>query len=176
MATHTNHTALSADREQEIRESHPGDWYAGEWRTQDVDSTTDEYAHYVVKHRESGQTLATLPDWAGPIALFIADAHDAVPELLAEIDRLRKERDELASITANARKLASGWSKSYGAHISISQLDAMKKNPYIAGMQEGSANQYSDCANELRDVLGGEDPDVRGYGISVEVTASSEPT
>lgn len=87
--------ALSSERLTEIVESHPGDWYSGEWRSQDVDSTDDEVGHYVVKHQASGTVLAELPDWAGPIALFIADAHDAVPELVAEIRRLRAEVAEL---------------------------------------------------------------------------------
>lgn len=175
MATDTKTTPLTPEREQEIRETHPGDWYAGAWTQDDVDPQNGQYAYCRVVHHESRTTLATLPDWAGPIALFIADAHDAVPELLAELDRIRKERDELRAIVANGRKLISGWTKSYADHVSISQLDAMKKNPHMAGMQEGRANQYSDCANELRDVLDGEDPDGWEHGISVEVSAAPEP-
>lgn len=86
---------LTQDRLAEIAESHPGDWYSGEWRTEYVDSTTDEPSYYVVKHQESGTVLAELPDWAGPIALFIADAHDAVPALLdrvAELESALAER------------------------------------------------------------------------------------
>ncbi|MFF4746845.1 hypothetical protein [Streptomyces sp. NPDC001268] len=80
---------LSPEREQEIRESHPGDWYAGEWRSEYVDDCGDAYYRVIHVEGESVTRLAMLPDWAGPIALFIADAHDAVPELLAEVDRLR---------------------------------------------------------------------------------------
>lgn len=79
----------------EFTESHPGDWYAGEWRTEYNESTDDQPSHYVVKHQASGQVLAELPDWAGPIALFVADAHDAVPALLAEIRRLKSQRKYL---------------------------------------------------------------------------------
>ncbi|MFJ7999050.1 hypothetical protein ACIQ7D_18145 [Streptomyces sp. NPDC096310] len=82
---------LSPEREQEIRETHPGTWYAGPWTQDYVDSNPDgtEPAYYRLVHHESGTTLATLPDFAGDIALFIADAHEAVPELLAELDRTR---------------------------------------------------------------------------------------
>jgi hypothetical protein len=79
---------LPQDRLDEIAESHPGDWYSGEWRTEYVVSTPDEPSYYVVKHHESGTVLAELPDWAGPIALFITDAHDAVPTLVARVAEL----------------------------------------------------------------------------------------
>lgn len=84
---------LSLERQQEIRETYPGEWYSGPWTQEHVDSNGDDPAYCRVIHHESGTVLATLPDFAGPIALFIADAHDAVPELLAELDRVRAERD-----------------------------------------------------------------------------------
>ncbi|MEU0393876.1 hypothetical protein ABZ208_14035 [Streptomyces sp. NPDC006208] len=97
---------LTPEREQEIRETHPGEWYGGEWTQDYVESDGSEPAYCRVVHHESGTTLATLPDFAGPIALFIADAHDAVPELLAEIDRLRQQRkyliDQLAKKDARS--------------------------------------------------------------------------
>lgn len=77
---------------------------------------------------------------------------------------------ELESIVANARKLVSAWLQTAGEHFSISTIDAVKTTPLIAGMQEGRATQYSDCANELRDVLDGEDPDTWEHGVTVEVT------
>ena len=88
---------LIPEREQEIRETQLGNWYDGPWTQGYVEGSGDDLAYYRVKHAESGTTLATLPDWAGPIALFIADAHDAVPELLAELDRVRVERDQYAN-------------------------------------------------------------------------------
>lgn len=80
---------LSAERLAEIAESHPGDWYSGEWRSEDY--SAGEFSEYIVKHVESDTVLAELPDWAGPLALFFADAHDAVPELVAEVRRLRAQ-------------------------------------------------------------------------------------
>ncbi|MEU5733814.1 hypothetical protein ABZ797_33580 [Streptomyces antimycoticus] len=91
------HAPLLPEREAEIRETHPGEWYDGPWTQDYVDSNGDEPAYCRVVHQESGTTLATLPDFAGPIALFIADAHDAVSELLAELDRVRAERDKYST-------------------------------------------------------------------------------
>jgi hypothetical protein len=86
---------MSEERLQEIAESHPGDWYSGAWTTEYYQ--VKQFAEYLVKHKESDMVLAELPDWAGPIALFMADAHDAVPELVAEVGRLRARVAELES-------------------------------------------------------------------------------
>ncbi|MBP8536122.1 hypothetical protein [Streptomyces sp. MK37H] len=74
---------LDADRIEEIRDCQLGDWYSGPWASEYADKDGDDPGYYRVVHLESGTTLATLPDWAGPIALWMADAHEAVPELLA---------------------------------------------------------------------------------------------
>lgn len=79
---------------------------------------------------------------------------------------------ELEAISANGRKLVNAWLQTAGEHHSISTIDMVKNDPLIAGMQEGRANQYSDCANELRDVLDGEDPDGWEHGIAVEVVST----
>lgn len=86
---------LSREREREICETHPGDWLAGPWTQRYVEANGDTPAYNEVLHHESGTVIATLPDWAGGIALFLADAHDAVPELLTEIKRLRADRAEI---------------------------------------------------------------------------------
>lgn len=89
---------LSREREQEIRETHPGDWYSGEWTHDHVEADGDEAAYCRVVHSESGEVLATLPDFAGPIALFICDAHDAVPELLADNEWLQARVTDLEAL------------------------------------------------------------------------------
>lgn len=94
---------LTPEREQEIRETHPGEWYDGPWTQEYVDSEGGDPAYCRVVHHKSGEVLATLPDFAGPIALFIADAHDAVPELLGELDRLRTDVENLRLETAGLR-------------------------------------------------------------------------
>ncbi|MGW5430388.1 hypothetical protein ACWET9_24730 [Streptomyces sp. NPDC004059] len=98
---------LDDDRLTEIAESHPGpDWYGGEWRIEYVEGTAISPAIYRVKHAESGEVLAELPDFAGPIALFIADAHDAIPALVAEVRRLRAE---LAAESSEAHPTMHRW-------------------------------------------------------------------
>jgi hypothetical protein len=92
----------------------------------------------------------------------------ATPEQLAsDVATLRARVAELEAITANAEKLVHGWLRTSAEHISVSHLDAVRDTPLIAGMQEGRANQYSDCANELRDVLDGEDPDGTEFGVGI---------
>lgn len=96
-----------------------------------------------------------------------------VEQLTEDVRSLRKRVAELESIVANAEKLVHGWTKSYADHVTISHLDILRDQPLMAGMQDGRANQYSDCANELRDVLDGEDPDDWDFGIAVEITSTA---
>ncbi|MFE7485485.1 hypothetical protein [Streptomyces sp. NPDC057552] len=98
-------TPMTPDREQEIRETHPAGWYDGPWTHNYVEGEGGEPDYWRVVHHESGTTLATLPDWAGGLAAFIADAHDAVPELLAEVDRLRARAAELEDRPARTEVL-----------------------------------------------------------------------
>ncbi|MFF2475143.1 hypothetical protein [Streptomyces sp. NPDC058066] len=109
---------LSPEREQEIRETHPGSWYDGPWTQDYVDAAGDEPAYCRVVHHESGTTLAELPDFAGPIALFIVDAHDAILELLAELAAVRAERDEARAQLATARSEALRQA-ARGAHVMV---------------------------------------------------------
>ncbi|MEV0779245.1 hypothetical protein [Streptomyces sp. NPDC050428] len=138
----TNPTALTPEREQEIRETHPGTWYDGPWTQDYVDADGDEPDYCRVVHHESGEVLATLPDFAGPIALFIADAHDAVPELLAELDRVRARAEELlleASGLRSQLSLHKEWrAQDSDQIIRLSmELDA---RPPIAEMQRANGN------------------------------------
>jgi hypothetical protein len=59
-----------------------GEWLAGPWVQELIESEDGD--HYQVTHKESGQVLATLPAWAGSIALWMCVARDAVPALLAD--------------------------------------------------------------------------------------------
>lgn len=82
---------LSEARLAEIRKAQPGDWLSGPWTILENSGTDTVPGTWQVIHHDSGTVLATLPDWAGNLALWIADAHDTVPELLAEADRLNDE-------------------------------------------------------------------------------------
>lgn len=95
----------------------------------------------------------------------------SVEQMSEDVRILRARVVELEVIAANARKLVSGWLRASAEHVSASHLDAVRDEPLIAGMQEGSANQYSDCANELRDVLDGEDPDGWTFTVGTKITA-----
>ncbi|MEU1071844.1 MULTISPECIES: hypothetical protein [unclassified Streptomyces] len=84
--------ALAAVRLEEIRDCQLGDWYQAPWDTAFVEGDGEaDPSYWKVVERESGHVVATLPDWAGGIALWIADSREAVPELLAEVDRLTLE-------------------------------------------------------------------------------------
>ena len=80
---------------------------------------------------------------------------------------LRDRVAELETVKTKGRKLVAGWLKSSADHHFVSHLDTVKTDPLMAGMQNGRANQYSDCANELQDVLNGEDPDGWEWGVTV---------
>ncbi|MER6092504.1 hypothetical protein [Streptomyces bluensis] len=96
----------------------------------------------------------------------------ALRDTLARLKKAEARVAELEEIAANARKLISGWLKTAGEHYSVSTIDAVKNDSLFAGMQEGRANQYSDCANELKDVLDGEDPDTWEHGVGIQITTT----
>jgi hypothetical protein len=85
MTTSEPTTPLSDERLAEIRDVQPGTWYAEPWQSGLV--SDDGGGHAEV--RCGGTVIAMLPDWAYPIATWIAESHDDVPLLLAEVDRLR---------------------------------------------------------------------------------------
>ncbi|MFC1420810.1 hypothetical protein [Streptacidiphilus cavernicola] len=79
---------LSEERLAEIQSLHLGCWYSGEWIVKHPHGSTGPAQ--VVHVGGFGDTvLAELPDFAADIAVFFADAHEAVPELLAEVARLK---------------------------------------------------------------------------------------
>jgi hypothetical protein len=78
---------LSADLLAEIRAVNPGEWCQGPWTQDPVEGPEGESGHFVVKDAD-GTTVATLPQWAGPLALFIVVARDGMPAMLTEVERL----------------------------------------------------------------------------------------
>jgi hypothetical protein len=66
------------------------------WTQEYVEGTADEPAYYRVA-TSAGTVVATVPDWAGSVALFLAEAQDYVPLLLGEIRRLKGALAEVAS-------------------------------------------------------------------------------
>ncbi|MEU0207392.1 hypothetical protein [Streptomyces canus] len=89
----TNPTPLSPEREQEIRDSIPT-VYGPPW-TVHPDMDDDVWrVRYATDHPLAG-LVCEVPDYGAHLAEFIATARAAVPELLAEIERLRGQRKYL---------------------------------------------------------------------------------
>ncbi|GAA2630114.1 hypothetical protein GCM10009863_51990 [Streptomyces axinellae] len=91
---------MTPEREAIIRQQQPGDWLSGNWLIREA--TVDGVGVWQVTHQ--GQVIATLPDWAGNLALWIAETHEDVPELFAVIDRLRARVAELEETVASQKE------------------------------------------------------------------------
>ena len=81
---------MNQNLEYETRTYDLGEWLPGPW----VQGETPDGTHQVV-HKETGTVIATLPGWAGSIALWMCVARDAVPALLTDNDQLRGDNDAL---------------------------------------------------------------------------------
>ncbi|RXS78868.1 hypothetical protein EST92_19745 [Streptomyces sp. TM32] len=90
---------LTPKREQIIRQQQPGDWLTEPWLIREAVTAEGDVWQVTLQ----GKVLATLPDWAGNLALWIAETHDDVPELLGEIDRLRARITELTALLDKAQ-------------------------------------------------------------------------
>lgn len=90
----TTLTAMTDEELESIEQAHVGDYLGNGWTQDYIEGNGDEPAYYRVA-TATGTVLATVPDWAGSIALFLVEAHDYVPKLLAEITRLRAENERL---------------------------------------------------------------------------------
>lgn len=88
---------MTPQRERIVRQQQPGEWLAGLWTIREVEPSNGGRMTWEVLHQGSKQVLATLPDWAGNLALWIAESHEDIPELLTEIDALRARVAELES-------------------------------------------------------------------------------
>ena len=123
---------LTPEREAIVRQRQPGDWLPDAWLIRDVE--TVDGTVWQVLHRDT--VLATLPDWAGNLALWIAEVHEDVPELLATIDRLRSDRGALraevlneaadAVVAENDRML---WATKPGSHWAADLLRRLAAPP-----------------------------------------------
>lgn len=81
---------------------------------------------------------------------------------------------ELETQLANARKLVDGWKQASEEHAKFAGSKVMDEHPGMADKQTGRSDQLADCANELDDVLSGEDPDEWEYGIGLDVTEAGD--
>lgn len=96
----TKPSPLTPEREAIVRQQQPGEWLPGPWMIREVEGTADEQGCWHVTHQ--GKVLATLPDWAGNLALWIAETREDVPELLATLDA---ERAKVAALEKRVAEL-----------------------------------------------------------------------
>ena len=97
-------TALTPEREQEIRESIPT-VYSPPW-TVHPDMDDDVWRVMYATDNPLAGLVAEVPDYGAHLAEFIATARAAVPELLAEVDRLRARLWELERPSTEAERNA----------------------------------------------------------------------
>lgn len=90
------HEPMSPQREAIVRREMADTTYGGTWHIRE--NTVDGVDVWEVTHQ--GTVLATLPDWGGNLAMWIADARDDVPQLLALIDQLREQLAAVAEFVA----------------------------------------------------------------------------
>lgn len=163
---------LTPERETEIRNfeqaATPGPWCTDSWEIY-------QGTEYVAGAEWIGETCrgATTAAQDRADAAFVAAARSAVPELLAEVKRIRAE---LAAAKAGMQLLVDGWKQASNEHASFAKSNVMNEYPGLADKQEGRSLQLLDCADELADVVKGEDPDDWEYGIGVDVTNRDERT
>jgi hypothetical protein len=69
-----------------------GTWNEGPWIQRETDTGS-----YEVVHQKTGTVLATLPDYAAPIAEWMCAARDALPALLADNAALAQRNKALLS-------------------------------------------------------------------------------
>lgn len=99
---------LTSQREAIVRQQQPGDWLSGAWTIRET--TVDGTDVWQVLRGKT--VLATLPDWAGDLALWIAETHEDVPELLATLDAVRAElaaRPSRAEVLREAKCEVIAW-------------------------------------------------------------------
>lgn len=101
---------LSPVREAELRKAQLGDCYTPPWIYRFVEpgavtfgpavpvadaAVAARVPHWQIVHEESGTVLAVLPGDAGPLVQWMLHSRETGDDLLAELDRVRVERDEL---------------------------------------------------------------------------------
>jgi len=77
-------------------------------------------------------------------------------------------------IRSNIQKLIDGWRQASKEHATFAESKVMDEMPGMTDRQEGRSLQLLDCADELADVLKGDDPDDWQYGIGVDVIERDE--
>ena len=84
---------LTAQRYAEIRQGQPTEWLPKPWTIHQIEGDGETPGYWQVLHEET--VIATLPDWAGNLALWMASAPDDIRDLLAEVERMYTEPGKL---------------------------------------------------------------------------------
>ena len=84
------HEPMSPQREAIVRREMADTTYGGTWHIRENEVAGVDV--WEVTHQKT--VLATLPDWGGNLAMWIADARDDIPQLLALVTQLRAELTE----------------------------------------------------------------------------------
>lgn len=116
---------------------------------------------------------------APSVSMDVRDGQNLTDDYTVTIQRRTRPtphefRKKAEARLANAQKLVDGWKQASQEHAAFAQSKAMDEMPGMADKQDGRSNQLADCANELADVLNGEDPDEWEYGIGMDVTEASD--
>lgn len=169
---------LSAARLAEIRTAQLGIWYGGDWAVEQPQGDTGP-VHLVHRSTQGDTVLAVLPDFAFDVAVFLADAHAALPELLAEVDRLN---DALTTAAGGAgASHAAPATVTFDSGITVSldgwSLDNIDRDPHTARQLSGWASPMD--ANRIgwpgehitRAVLPGL-PELTGVDVNVDITST----
>ena len=90
------HEPMSPQREAIVRREMADTTYGSTWHIRE--NAVDGVDVWEVTHE--GTVLATLPDWGGSLAMWIADARDDVPQLLALVTQLREQLAKVADFAA----------------------------------------------------------------------------
>lgn len=80
-------TPLTDQRFEEIRQGQPTEWLPNPWKIHQIESDGEAPGCWQVLHE--GTVIATLPDWAGNLALWMAGAPEDIRDLLTEVERCR---------------------------------------------------------------------------------------
>jgi hypothetical protein len=77
-------------------------------------------------------------------------------------------------LATRAQKLVDGWKQASGDHARYAKSRVMDEMPGMADRQEGRSLSLLDCADELADVLKGDDPDDWEHGVGMDVLDRDE--
>lgn len=156
------HEPMSPQREAIVRREMADTTYGGTWHIRE--NTVDGVDVWEVTHE--GTVLATLPDWAGNLAMEIADAPDNIRQLFASVDQLRAEVAEATIKLAIAeRQNAAGHDEVIALREQLAKVAAFtaKRADYVISLRNCGPNNdhdyyrwtgHAEARRQLSELLG----------------------